>query len=82
MVVTALEWFDAAACRNSERTLFYSADGSERKEDRLERELMAKRICAGCTVRELCLESALARHESYGIWGGMNEYERRSLLRN
>lgn len=81
MAITPLDWTDAAACRNSEGALFYPADSAERKEDRLERELVAKRICASCGVREECLEAALARHESYGIWGGLNEFERRGLLR-
>lgn len=30
----------------------------------------AKAICATCTVRELCLATALRREEAYGIWGG------------
>jgi WhiB family redox-sensing transcriptional regulator len=81
MAITPLDWTNAAACRNSEGALFYPADSAERKEDRLERELVAKRICASCVVREDCLEAALARHESYGIWGGLNEIERRGLLR-
>ena len=81
MAITPLDWTDAAACRNSEGALFYPADSAERKEDRLERELVAKRICASCGVREECLEAALARHESYGIWGGLNEFERRALTR-
>jgi WhiB family transcriptional regulator, redox-sensing transcriptional regulator len=81
MAITPLDWTDAAACRNSEGALFYPSDSAERKEDRLERELVAKRICASCGVREDCLEAALARHESYGIWGGLNEFERRGLLR-
>ena len=81
MAITPLEWCDAAACRNSEGALFYPADSAERKEERLERELVAKRICASCGVREECLEAAMARHESYGIWGGLNEFERRGLLR-
>jgi WhiB family redox-sensing transcriptional regulator len=81
MAITPLDWTDAAACRNSEGALFYPADTAERKEDRLERELVAKRICASCGVREECLEAALARHETYGIWGGLNEFERRGLLR-
>ena len=81
MAITPLDWTDAAACRNSEGALFYPADSSERKEDRLERELVAKRICASCGVRDECLEAALARHETYGIWGGLNEFERRGLLR-
>jgi WhiB family redox-sensing transcriptional regulator len=81
MAISPLDWTVAAACRDSEGSLFYSTDSSERKEDRLEREKVAKRICAGCAVREECLEAAVARHESYGIWGGLNEFERRALLR-
>ncbi|HUV57962.1 MAG TPA: WhiB family transcriptional regulator [Acidimicrobiales bacterium] len=82
MAITPLEWSEAAACRGSEAALFYPADSSERKEERAERELMAKRICAGCEVRDECLRAAVDRHETYGIWGGLNEFERRSLLRN
>ena len=81
MAITPLEWTDAAACRDCEGSLFYSADSSERNEERLEREKVAKRICSSCDVRDQCLDAALARHETYGIWGGLNEYERRSLLR-
>ncbi len=81
MAITPLDWTDAAACRECEGALFYPSESAERKEDRLERELLAKRICKSCDVREECLEAALARHESYGIWGGLNEFERRGLLR-
>lgn len=81
MAISLLVWTNGAACRESEGALFFSSDSSERKEERLEREKLAKRICASCAVRHDCLESALARHESYGIWGGLNEFERRALLR-
>ncbi|HEV3267969.1 MAG TPA: WhiB family transcriptional regulator [Acidimicrobiales bacterium] len=81
MATTSVDWSSAAACRGSEGSLFYSADSAERKEDRVERELLAKRICAGCGVREECLRAALDRHETYGIWGGLNEFERRALTR-
>lgn len=81
MAMVSLEWTSAAACRGSEGSLFYSADSAERKEDRLEREHLAKRICGGCAVREECLHAALERHETYGIWGGLNEFERRALTR-
>jgi WhiB family redox-sensing transcriptional regulator len=30
----------------------------------------AKAICSTCTVRTLCLTTALERQEAYGVWGG------------
>jgi WhiB family redox-sensing transcriptional regulator len=41
----------------------------------------AKAICDRCPVQALCLEYALKIRESHGIWGGLNELERRQLLR-
>jgi len=32
----------------------------------------AKAVCAGCPVRAQCLAGAQARHEEFGIWGGVN----------
>lgn len=40
----------------------------------------AKAICAGCPVREPCLEWAIP-NEKVGIWGGSSERTRRSLRR-
>lgn len=31
-------------------------------------------------MRGECLEAALMRHEPHGIWGGLNENERRGLI--
>jgi WhiB family redox-sensing transcriptional regulator len=43
----------------------------------------AKRICARCDVRALCLANALwmedAGVEVYGVWGGLSIAERRRL---
>ena len=82
MTVVRVAWMDLAECRSGEGSLFFPPDASERKEERLERELVAKRICQSCAVREECLEAALERHESHGIWGGLNEMERRILQRH
>jgi WhiB family redox-sensing transcriptional regulator len=30
----------------------------------------AKRVCAPCPIRDLCLATALARREPWGVWGG------------
>jgi WhiB family redox-sensing transcriptional regulator len=43
------------------------------------REAAAKRICADCPVRRECLEYALRVREPFGIWGGLNESERRAI---
>lgn len=38
-----------------------------------------KKLCAGCPVRDECLDWALV-HEEEGIWGGLTEKERARLL--
>ncbi len=39
----------------------------------------AKAVCAGCPVRDECLDYALASRQRFGVWGGMSEQERRRL---
>ena len=41
----------------------------------------AKAICAVCPVREPCLEYAITAREKEGVWGGLDEQERRRLIR-
>ncbi|MBB5926635.1 WhiB family redox-sensing transcriptional regulator [Streptomyces echinatus] len=41
----------------------------------------AKALCNGCPVRTECLAHALDNRIEHGIWGGMTERDRRSLLR-
>ncbi|MFI1203556.1 WhiB family transcriptional regulator [Streptomyces sp. NPDC020883] len=41
----------------------------------------AKAVCNGCPVRPECLTYALDHREWFGVWGGMTERERRTLLR-
>ena len=42
----------------------------------------AKRICAMCEMRSVCLEYALNNDERFGVWGGLSEKERLSLRRS
>ena len=67
-------WAAFAACRDSDPDLFF-ADGNG------ERTAVALRICAGCPVRDECLEWALAARASFGVWGGTTEQDRRRLVR-
>lgn len=74
-------WQFEAACRGTDSALFFAPNYFERREEKAAREAKAKSICTACPVRLPCLEFALRIRESHGIWGGLNEYERRQLLR-
>lgn len=41
----------------------------------------AKEVCMDCPVKLMCLETALANDEEYGVWGGLTADERRRLKR-
>ena len=75
-----ITWQFDASCRGSDANLFFSPTHLESKEERDQREARAKVICAVCKVRSRCLEFALATRETHGIWGGLNELERRHAL--
>lgn len=80
MTVHTLDnWRTHAACRGPETALFFPPATTERREDRDARERRAKAICRQCPVRSQCLDHALRVGEMHGIWGGLNEAERRGL---
>ena len=73
-------WQVRAACRGPQATVFFPPPQFERKDEKLERERRAKEICKSCSVRKECLEYAVKIREPHGIWGGLNEVERKNLL--
>jgi len=67
-----VDWASRGACRSSDPdTLFVQGAAQNR----------AKTVCLGCPVRTECLADALDNRIEFGVWGGMTERERRSLLR-
>lgn len=74
-------WQFDAACRGEDASLFFAPSYFEKREEKAAREARAKVYCARCPVRRECLEYALKVREPHGIWGGLNELERRQLLR-
>jgi WhiB family redox-sensing transcriptional regulator len=68
-----LSWRKRAACRGVDADVFFPVSDDDAGK--------AKAICAQCSVREACLEYALAHRERDGIWGGATERERRRILR-
>jgi len=73
-------WQARAACKGPQATAFFPPAHAERKDDKLAREQRAKAICAGCCVQRDCLEYAIRIREPHGIWGGLNEAERKQLV--
>lgn len=73
-------WQVRAACRGPQAVVFFPPNYVERKEERLGREREAKAICRSCAVREDCLDYALRIKEPHGIWGGLNETERKQMI--
>jgi WhiB family redox-sensing transcriptional regulator len=65
-----------AACGDQNLQLFYPEPGD------LETERAAKRVCAGCPVREPCLEMALVTGDQHAILGGTTPQERGRLRRH
>ena len=74
------EWQVRAACRGPQAIVFFPPAYVERKDERVAREREAKAICDSCVVKEDCLGYALRIEEPHGIWGGLNESERKHLL--
>jgi WhiB family redox-sensing transcriptional regulator len=68
-----LEWKEKAACRNLDTSLFFPDSEADAGP--------AKEVCAGCPVREQCLQFALDTRQRDGVWGGMTETERRRIRR-
>lgn len=72
-------WLTAAACRNEDVELFFPSGSTSSNAVATIR--AAKEVCASCDVREACLEYALDNNIDAGVWGGLDEDERRSLRR-
>ncbi|MBV9143983.1 MAG: WhiB family transcriptional regulator [Pseudonocardiales bacterium] len=53
---------DVLPCRAHDPDLWFAESPAE-----LER---AKQLCVGCPIKAPCLDSALARREPWGVWGG------------
>ncbi len=66
-------WVVFAACREADPDLFFPGSKSD--------EAAAKALCAICPVKVECHEYSLEARESFGVWGGLNEKQRRLALR-
>lgn len=65
---TDLGWRERAVCRGTNPALFYDPHPAAID--------AAKRVCAGCPVRQPCAAHALAAGEEFGVWGGLAAADR------
>jgi len=72
------EWMRDAACLEHPLELFF-VEG--RGNHHVEQIAKAKKVCAGCHVREECLAYAFRESLEYGIFGGLSPNERIKLRR-
>jgi WhiB family transcriptional regulator, redox-sensing transcriptional regulator len=78
--VPAEGWELEARCREEDPALFFGPNRFEPKQERLARETAAKEVCATCPAIQACREHALLAGELYGVWGGLGETDRRTIL--
>jgi WhiB family redox-sensing transcriptional regulator len=60
-------------CRRQDPELFYSVDQLDKND--------AAEVCRHCPTRAICLTVAMETREPYGVWGALDEDERRKLRR-
>jgi WhiB family transcriptional regulator, redox-sensing transcriptional regulator len=66
------DWNMLGNCRTGDPDRFFVTGARQRA---------ARSVCRGCPVVKQCLAKALDERIEYGIWGGLTERERRSVLR-
>lgn len=69
-------WREQAACRRTDPELFFPTGQTGPALGQIE---VAKSICRSCSVQRPCLRFALQTKQEAGIWGGLDEEERRRL---
>ncbi|CAN5348062.1 WhiB family transcriptional regulator [soil metagenome] len=73
-----LSWRNRSACLDEDPELFFPVGTTGPALEQTER---AKAVCRACPVINECLEWALDSNQDAGVWGGLNEDERRTLRR-
>jgi WhiB family transcriptional regulator, redox-sensing transcriptional regulator len=64
-------WMVDGACVDEPVDLWFASQGHHVRD--------AQAICAGCGVRERCLEYAVGEMIVHGVWGGLTPRQRRPL---
>ena len=71
-----MQWSDRAACVTAEPEVFFPVGGDFSGLDEVS---VAKLICSNCEVVDECRDYALSTRQPFGVWGGLDEQERRVI---
>ncbi|MCU1361871.1 MAG: putative WhiB family transcriptional regulator [Ilumatobacteraceae bacterium] len=71
-------WRGQAICRDTDPDLFFPIGTTGQALVQIDR---AKEVCGMCPVKSECLEYALETNQDSGIWGGLDEEQRRNIRR-
>jgi WhiB family redox-sensing transcriptional regulator len=71
-----VEWSDRAACLSAEPETFFPVGSTGVALDEV---AAAKAICSRCSVVDACRDYAVSSRQPFGVWGGLDEEERRVL---
>ncbi len=66
-------WVVFAACRDADPDLFFPGSKADEK--------AALALCAMCPVMRECQSYSMDARETFGVWGGRTEKQRRLALR-
>jgi WhiB family transcriptional regulator, redox-sensing transcriptional regulator len=73
MIEPTPDWRAEGACRTADPDLFFPVAVGAVANRQIAK---AQRICAGCPVRQQCLDFALRTPEPAGVWGGTTPEQR------
>lgn len=74
--MSAIDWRQSARCQDFDSEIFFPISHGAEREEQVR---VAKAICGRCPVQSACLTWALEQGEPFGIWGGLDEAERRRM---
>jgi WhiB family redox-sensing transcriptional regulator len=69
LIMEMANWIDKKNCTPEDAAVFFSEADTK----------LAKEICEDCPVKRECGEFALYYPEPHGVWGGMDEKERKQI---
>ena len=71
-----MEWSNQAACLSAEPELFFPIGTTGGALDDV---TAAKAVCARCGVLTECRDYALSSRQPFGVWGGLDEEQRKAI---